>query len=227
VRKSTEQTGTDADATSVARQIENARAFAASKGRTVADAHVYADDAVGGAETKKLVQRARLLAVMGDRPPFSQLIVRDSSRFSRRDGHEAFGELKRIAQSGVEIWFYQDGTRFQYGTLSDNVVGFVRAEMNAEFRRQIGRGQTAPRTVRWFLVGEVRGQSLSGREEFLLVDDVVPIEHGPRFVAGEQHGDPFRDARPNQVPCGGAAAIVEEPVWKLNREPHMTPNQTQ
>src|SRR5262249_19161262 len=47
--------------------------------------------------------------------------------------------LKRIAQAGVELWFYQDGTRFTFGTFSDNVVGFVKAEMNAEFRRQIAR----------------------------------------------------------------------------------------
>jgi DNA invertase Pin-like site-specific DNA recombinase len=140
-RKSTaEQTGADADAKSVARQIENARAFALTKGWTVADAHIYADDAVRGAETTKLINRQRLLDAIGTgRPPFQILIVRDASRFSRRDGDEAFGELKRIAQAGVEIWFYQDGTKFAYGTLGDNVVGFVRAEMNAEFRRQIGK----------------------------------------------------------------------------------------
>jgi DNA invertase Pin-like site-specific DNA recombinase len=40
-RKSTVQTGADADAKSVPRQIENARAFAATKGWTVSDEHVY------------------------------------------------------------------------------------------------------------------------------------------------------------------------------------------
>ena len=65
------------------------------------------------------------------------------------------------------------------------------------------------------LVGEVRGQSLSGCQEFLLVDDVVPIEHGPRLVAGEQHGDPLRYARADQVPCRGASTIVEEPMRDL------------
>ncbi len=63
--------------------------------------------------------------------------MRDASRFSRRDGDEAFGELKRLAQAGIEIWFYQDDTRFTFGIFGDNVVGFVRAEMNAEYRRQI------------------------------------------------------------------------------------------
>jgi len=56
-RKSTEQHGADADAKSVARQIESARAFAAARGWIVADAHVYADDAVSGADLKRLVQR--------------------------------------------------------------------------------------------------------------------------------------------------------------------------
>src|SRR2546426_12795957 len=91
--KSTEQNGADADAKSVARQIENARAFAASKGWTVADAHVYADDAVSGAEVKKLVNRERLLQVIRARPPFKALILRDTSRFGRRDGDEGFSEL--------------------------------------------------------------------------------------------------------------------------------------
>ena len=138
-RKSTEQTGVDADAKSIQRQVENARAFAATHGWRVPDAHVYADDAVSGAETSKLVNRNRLLDAIENGPPFQVLVVRDASRFSRRDGDEAFGELKRIARAGVAVWFYQDGTPFTFGTFSDNVVGFVRAEMNAEFRRQIAK----------------------------------------------------------------------------------------
>lgn len=139
-RKSTEQTGTDADAKSVARQIENATAFAVAKSWQIADEHVYSDDAISGAETRKLVNRQRLIDVIdaGD-PPFQILILRDASRFSRRDGDEAFGELKRIAQAGIAIWFYQDGTRFTFGSFGENVVGFVRAEMNAEYRRQVAQ----------------------------------------------------------------------------------------
>jgi len=140
-RKSTEQDGADADAKSVARQLENARAFALAKGWRVPDRHAYSDDAISGAETKKLVNRQRLLGALdATPPPFQVLIMRDASRFSRRDGDEAFGELKRIAQRGIEIWFYQDGgSRFAFGNFGDNVVGFVRAEMNAEYRRQIAK----------------------------------------------------------------------------------------
>src|SRR5262245_17156118 len=142
-RKSTEQPNADPEAKSVTSQIAAARAFATAKGWTVRDAHIYADDAVSGAETQKLVSRRRLLdAAFSSAPPFRVLIMRDSSRFSRRDGEEAFAELKRRAQAGVEIYFYSDATRFSFGTFGDNVVGFVRAEMNAEYRRQIARWVT-------------------------------------------------------------------------------------
>ena len=63
--------------------------------------------------------------------------MRDTSRFSRRDGDEAFGELKAIDRAGVAVWFYQDGQRFTYGTFGDNVVGFGKAEAAADYRRQI------------------------------------------------------------------------------------------
>jgi DNA invertase Pin-like site-specific DNA recombinase len=48
-RKSTEQTGLADEARSVTRQIEHARAYAARKGWTIAEAHVYTDDGISGA----------------------------------------------------------------------------------------------------------------------------------------------------------------------------------
>jgi DNA invertase Pin-like site-specific DNA recombinase len=48
-RKSTEQNGVADEAKSVVRQVEHARAYAAKKGWTVADEHVYVDDGVSGA----------------------------------------------------------------------------------------------------------------------------------------------------------------------------------
>jgi site-specific DNA recombinase len=140
-RKSTEQfrAADDPEASSVQRQIASARAFAAARGWTVPDDHVYADDAVSGAETRKLVNRQRLLDTVTGGAPFQVLIMRDSSRFSRRDGDEAFAELKRLAQGGIDVWFYQDAQRFMFGDFASNITGIVRAEMNAEYRRQIGK----------------------------------------------------------------------------------------
>src|SRR5262245_51387368 len=102
-RKSTSQHATDAEAKSVPRQIENARAFATAKGWTVSEAHVYSDDAVSGAEVRRLINRQRILDNIRAGAPFQVLIMRDDSRFSRRDGDEVFGELKTIARAGVEV----------------------------------------------------------------------------------------------------------------------------
>lgn len=137
-RKSTEQEGTDADAKSVARQIENARAFAERQGWQVCEQHVYADDAISGAATKKLLSRQRMLdSIASGSAPFKVVVMRDASRFSRRDGDEAFGELKRIALAGVQVVFYSDGSKFAHGTMATNVVGFLQSEMAAEYRRQV------------------------------------------------------------------------------------------
>ena len=43
-RKSTEQNGFSDEEKSVTRQIEHAKAYAAKKGRTIADEHPYVDD---------------------------------------------------------------------------------------------------------------------------------------------------------------------------------------
>src|SRR6185503_3473047 len=130
------------------------------------------DDAISGADTQKLVDRQRLLtSIREGHAPFQALIMRDASRFSRRDGDEAFGELKQIAQMGIEIWFYQDATRFTFGTFSDNVVGFVRAEMNAEYRRQIARW-TREAMVRKAKAGHVTGGRVFGYDN-LRVDGHV------------------------------------------------------
>ena len=183
-RRSTEQTGADADAKSVDRQVENARAFAATKGWTIREAHVYTDDAVSGAETKRLVNRQRLLDAIRTGPPFQALIMRDASRFSRRDGDEAFGELKAIAKAGVDIWFYQDQQRFTFGTFGDNIVGFVRAEANAEFRRSIAKWTTEA-MVRKVKAGHVTGGKVFG------YDHVKVDGHTERRI-NESHAEVIR-----------------------------------
>lgn len=65
-RKSTEQTGVAAEARSVTRQIENAKAYAESKGWTVSDEHIYMDDGVSGAE---FVKRPGFLRLMNALKP--------------------------------------------------------------------------------------------------------------------------------------------------------------
>jgi DNA invertase Pin-like site-specific DNA recombinase len=72
VRKSTEQNVSD-EGKSVTRQIEHARAYAARKGWTIDEAHVYADDGMSGAEFVKQRGLNALLAAMRQRPAPSRL----------------------------------------------------------------------------------------------------------------------------------------------------------
>lgn len=66
-RKSTEQNSADAEARSVARQVEGARAFATTRGWTAPAEFAFADDAVSGADVRRSVKcqprRASLLGM--------------------------------------------------------------------------------------------------------------------------------------------------------------------
>src|SRR5437899_2525282 len=128
-RKSSEDEGG-----SVERQLAEARDFAARRGWEVAAA--YSDEAVSGADPRRLAGKARMLEGLGS---FDAIVTRDSSRFSRRDGDEAFAEMKKIARAGVELWFYQDAAKFEHGDFGRNLVGFAKAEAAADYRRQIAR----------------------------------------------------------------------------------------
>lgn len=231
-RKSTDQIGAE-EARSIPRQIEDARAFAAAKGWTVDEAHVYADDAVSGADTKRLVNRLRLLAAIQAGPPFGAVILRDASRFSRRDGDEAFGELKRITRAGVEVWFTQDGQRFTYGDFGSNVVGFVKAEMNAEYRRQIARW-TYDAMLRKAKAGHVTGGRVFGYDNVRQPDrsvirvihdaeaDVIRQiftlcvqGHGVRAIAQRLNAEGARCPRaPQDRPAGWSPSSVRDALYR-------------
>src|SRR5262252_9368784 len=103
-RKSTEQNVSD-DAKSVTRQIERARAFAAARGWTTADEHIYSDDAVSGAEWKHRPEFNRLMAALEPQPPFDVLIVSELSRIGRDPVRAPF-YIQKIEEAGVSIWGY-------------------------------------------------------------------------------------------------------------------------
>src|SRR5688500_6002849 len=89
-RKSTEQNGVADEAKSVTRQIEHARAFAAERGWTVADDHVYVDDGISGAEFATRPGFVRLMAALKPRAPFDVLIMSEESRLGREQIEVAY-----------------------------------------------------------------------------------------------------------------------------------------
>lgn len=102
-RKSTDQNVADEEK-SVTRQIERARAYAARKGWTVADEHVYADDGISGAEFVKRPGFLRLLNAVAHRPPFQVLIMSEESRLGR-ESIETGWTLKKITDAGVRVFY--------------------------------------------------------------------------------------------------------------------------
>jgi site-specific DNA recombinase len=106
-RKSTDQSGVSDDQKSVARQIDQARAFAASKGWTVLDEHVYSDDGISGAEFQRRPDFMRLLNVLKPRAPFQHLIVSELSRLGREQFETGYA-CKQLAEAGVRIHSYLD-----------------------------------------------------------------------------------------------------------------------
>jgi len=157
-RKSTGQHVAD-DAKSVTRQIDNAKAFAATHGWTVGE--IFIDDGVSGAETKRLRERARMIAAASNRE-FDAVIMQAQDRFSRRDGHEAVGELQQLSKH-VEVWFYADSQRFESGTFASNTLGFLQAEFAAEYRRAIA-AKTTEAMLRKAQQGYVTGGKVFGYE---------------------------------------------------------------
>lgn len=88
----------DADK-SVASQIDHARAYAVGKGWTVADAHVYCDDGISGAEFAKRPDFLRLINALKPTPSFQILVMSEESRLGREAIATAYA-LKQLVIAG-------------------------------------------------------------------------------------------------------------------------------
>jgi site-specific DNA recombinase len=188
-RRSKEQDDAEDEARSVNRQVENARVFATAKGWTILEEHIYIDDGISGASSlARLRAKARMLdAITGSKtPPFEVLICQAADRFSRRDGDESFGELKTIAKAGVQVWFYSDGARFQFGDFASNTLSFLKGEFAAEYRRAVSQ-KTYEAHRRMAQLGHVTGGRTFGYNN-------VEVEKHVDRVVNEDHAAVIRRA---------------------------------
>jgi DNA invertase Pin-like site-specific DNA recombinase len=144
-RKSTEQNGVGDDEKSVARQIEHAKAYAARKGWTVDDAHVYSDDGISGAEFKKRPGFLRLLNALSPRPPFQVLVMSEESRLGR-EAIETGYVLKQIMDAGVRVFYLEDRER-TLDTAMDKVM-LSLTNFASEMEREKARQRTYDAMVR-------------------------------------------------------------------------------
>ena len=124
------------------------------------DAYIFIDDAVSGADVRRLRERKRMIELATTSRPFDVVVLQAQDRFSRAPAAETVVELKQLAKH-VQIWFYADRQAFEHGTLASNVTGFLRAEFAAEFRRAIAQ-KTHEAMLRKAERGEVTGGRILG-----------------------------------------------------------------
>jgi site-specific DNA recombinase len=133
-RKSTEQTGVAAEARSVTRQIENAKAYAKTKGWTISDEHIYADDGVSGAEFVKRPGFLRLMNALKPRPPFQVLIMSEESRLGREAIQVGYA-FKQIVDAGVRIFSYLTNQERTLDSATDKML-LALTNFASEFERE-------------------------------------------------------------------------------------------
>ncbi len=137
-RKSTEQTGVAEDEKSVTRQVEHAKVYAARKGWTVAEEHIYVDDGISGAEFVKRPGLVRLMNALRPKPPFQVLLMSEESRLGREQIETAYA-LKQIITAGVRVFYYLEDRERKLEGPTDKLLLSVSAfadEMEREKARQ-------------------------------------------------------------------------------------------
>ena len=82
-RKSTDQSHVSEAQKSVSRQVDQARRYAARKGWSPTDEHVYVDDGLSGAEFATRPGFLRLMNALKPRPDFQVLVMSEESRLGR------------------------------------------------------------------------------------------------------------------------------------------------
>ena len=135
-RKSTEEHGKDADAKSVVRQIQRAHEYAASKGWTFAEEHVYQDDGISGAEFKHRPGLSALLAAVQTKGnALGALIVSEQSRLGR-DTIRTLATLQALSDARVEVWSYLEGKALHLDDEMGEVEQFMKSWAGASERRK-------------------------------------------------------------------------------------------
>ena len=159
-RKSTEQTGVGDEEKSVTRQIEHAKGYAARKGWTVVEEHLYIEDGISGAEFVKRPGFLRLMNAVKPRALFDVLIMSEESRLGREQIETAYA-LKQITDASVRVFFYlEDRERTLDSALYKmmlSLTGFA-----SEMERERAKQRTYDAMLRKAKAGHVTGGKVYG-----------------------------------------------------------------
>ena len=144
---------------SVQRQIELAKAYAARKGWSVSDDHVYVDNGISGAEFVDRPGFARMFAAVPKRgkAPFDVLVMSELSRLGR-DAYRVPFFVGELADAGIAIWTYLNDAQVTSDTPEARLMTSVKSYSDEAYRIR-----TAER-VRSALVRKAeKGYAVGGR----------------------------------------------------------------
>jgi site-specific DNA recombinase len=159
-RKSTDQSSVADEAKSVARQVENARSFAARKGWSVDESRIFVDDGISGAEFANRPGYMRLLNSLKPRPSFAALIVSELSRLGREQLETGYA-VKQLAQAGVRIFSYLEDREILLDTPTDKFL-MAAVSFAAEIERDKARQRVTDAMARKAGRGHVCGGDCFG-----------------------------------------------------------------
>ena len=204
-RKSTEENGKAEEAKSVTRQIDAGRAFAKVKGWTVADAHVFVDDGISGAEFEK---RPGFMAMLdaAKRREFRVLVVSEPKTLGRETVETPYW-VKKLSQAGVEVVEYGHGRSLTPKTSLDKIIGSVQAfgdEAHREQTRERTHEALRGKAAKGYVTGgrvfgyrnhdvtngvDVHGRPLRSHVEHVIVEDEARVVRDIFTLSAEGYGN--------------------------------------
>jgi DNA invertase Pin-like site-specific DNA recombinase len=179
-RKSTDDSDVADGQKSVQRQLEHARAFAASKGWTVPDGYEFVDDKISGAEFEKRPGFLRLMNALKPRAPFAFLVLSEVARLGRESIETAYA-FKQLSLAGVRCFNYLDGREITMESATDKfLLGAVT--FAADLEREKARQRTYDAMLRKAKAGHVTGGSCFGYDNVVRHDAAGKRSHVERRI---------------------------------------------
>lgn len=173
-RKSNDQFGVTDELRSVARQLEGARNYAASKGWIIPDEFVFVDDGISGAEFANRPGYLRLLNALKPRPGFDVLLMSEESRLGREQIETAYA-LKQIITAGVRVFYWLEDRERTLDSPTDKLMLSVTSFAD-ELERERARQRTYDAMVAKAKAGHVTGGRVFGLDNVNVYGE--PDAHG-------------------------------------------------
>jgi site-specific DNA recombinase len=123
LRKSNDEADKAADAKSIAVQRDLVESFAITRGWTLDERFVFADDGVTGATYERPGLKALLAAATTKQ--FTKLLVVEQSRIGRGDAIDTLFVIRQIEQAGVEIWESRSGNRISLQDDASELLAYL------------------------------------------------------------------------------------------------------